>query len=148
VREEVRGDVGALMKTLVPEPVYEIWGASDSAGPKGYDEVEAFYEASIAIGKNRLEFEISAVLVEHGLVATEGIFRHAYDGELLTRRGFAAADVEHDAWYLVEYRALILWPIDANGLIEGERMYVGEKPRIVRRLEPGECDHLGPVDRG
>ncbi|WP_028852171.1 nuclear transport factor 2 family protein [Thermocrispum municipale] len=149
VREEVRGDVPALMKTLVPEPVYEIWGASDSVGPQGYDEVKAFYEASIAIGKNRLEFEITAVLVEHDLVATEGIFRHAYDGELLIRRGFARADeVERHGWYLVEYQALILWPIDADGLIEGERMYVGEKPRVLRRLEPGECDHLGPVDRG
>lgn len=149
VREEVRGDVPALMETLVPQPVYEVWGASDSVGPKGYDEVKAFYEASIAIGKNRLEFEISNVLVEHDTVATEGIFRHAYTGELLTSRGFAAEDeVEPAAWYLVEYRALIVWPIDVGGLIEGERMYVGESPRILRRLEPGECDHLGPPNRG
>lgn len=148
VREEVRGDVPALMRTLVAQPVYEVWGASDSVGPKGYDEVKAFYEASIAIGKNRLEFEITNVLVEHDTVVTEGIFRHAYTGDLLMRRGFASMDeVEPSAWYLVEYRALIVWPIDADGLIEGERMYIGESPRVVRRLRPGECVHLGPPNR-
>lgn len=148
VREEVRGDVPALMRTLVEQPVYEVWGASESVGPKGYAEVKAFYEASIGTGKNRLEFEISQVLVEHDTVVTEGRFRHAYRGELLVRRGFAAAaEVDPRAWYLVEYQALIVWPIDARGLIEGERMYAGQRPRILRRLRPGECDHLGPPDR-
>lgn len=148
VREEVRGDVPALMKTLVAHPVYEVWGASESVGPKGYDEVKAFYEASIASGKNRLEFEISQLLVEHDIVVTEGMFRHAYTGDVLARRGFASAgEVDPRGWYLVEYQALIVWPIDASGLIEGERMYAGERPRILRRLRPGECDHLGPPGR-
>ncbi|NKQ54288.1 nuclear transport factor 2 family protein [Amycolatopsis sp. K13G38] len=148
VREEVRGDVPALMETLVAQPHYEVWGASGSAGPKGADEVRAFYEAAIEIGKNRLEFEISRIVVDQDTVVTEGVFRHAYTGELLARRGFATAvDVDLDAWYLVEYQALIVWPIDANGLIEGEQMYAGERPRIVSKLAPGESDHLGPPGR-
>lgn len=148
VREEVRGDVPALMETLVAQPRYEVWGASDSPGPKGYDEVRAFYEAAIDIGKNRLEFEISRVVVDDATVVTEGVFRHAYTGELLARRGFAEpGDIEPDGWYLVEYQALIVWPIDLDGLIEGEQMYAGERPRIVSKLSPGERDHLGPPDR-
>lgn len=148
VREEVRGDVPALMATLVPQPHYEVWGASESVGPKGYEEVERFYESAIAIGKNRLEFEIDRVVADAEAVITEGAFRHACSGELLLSRGLGTPDeIEPAGWYLVEYRALIVWPVNADGLIEGEQMYAGERPRVVRRLAPGECVHLGPRDR-
>lgn len=148
VREEVRGDIPALMRTLVAEPHYEVWGASESVGPKGRAEVRAFYEAAVESGKNRLEFQISRVTVDDDTVVTEGVFRHAYTGATLVRRGFASlTKVDVASWYLVEYQALIVWPIDSDGLIEGEQMYAGEKPRILRRLHPGECGHLGPRGR-
>lgn len=148
VREEVRGDVPALMSTLVAGPHYQVWGASESVGPKGYEEVKAFYEATIAIGKNRLEFEVDRVVVDDYCVVTEGVFRHAYSGELLLSRGFAEpGDTDPRGWYLVEYHSLVVWPIDDDGLIEGEQMYAGERPRIIRKLASGECDHLGPVGR-
>lgn len=148
VREEVRGDIPALMATLVAEPRYEIWGASGSVGPKGRKEVREFYAASIESGKNRLEFHVSRVAVDDDTVVTEGVFRHAYTGATLVHRGFAPlARVDAAAWYLVEYQAVIVWPIDAAGLIEGERMYAGERPRVLRRLHPGECGHLGPRGR-
>lgn len=146
VVEEVRGDIPALLATLVAEPVYRIWGASSSSGPKGHAEVEAHYEAMVASGKNRLEYELSLVLVDEHTVVTEGVFRHAYSGATLAGR-YGAAGTALDAWYLVEYQALVVWPISANGLIEGEEIYAGEPPRIVRALAPGECPHLGPVNR-
>lgn len=148
VQHEVRGDIAALMATLVAEPSYEIWGSSDTRGPSGYDEVRQFYEAAITIGKNRLEYEIARVVVDDDHVVTEGIFRHAYSGkELVRRHCVRASDVDPLAWYLVEHQALILWPISLDGLIEGEHVYAGEPPRIVRQLRAGEYDHLGPVDR-
>lgn len=148
VREEVRGDVPALMATLVPEPCYEVWGASGSPAPQGHEQVKAFYEASIEIGKNRLEYELSRVVADEDTVLTDGIFRHAYRGDMLVRRGLLKAEeVDTFGWYLVEYRAAIIWPISADGLIEGERMYIGEQPRVLCRLSSGECDHLGPVGR-
>jgi hypothetical protein len=52
-----------------------------------------------------------------------------------------------DGWYLDEYASIVVWPIDATGLIDGERVYFGEKHRIGRRLGPGELPHLGPVER-
>jgi hypothetical protein len=33
VVEEVAGNMPALMATLVPDPHYSVWGASDSVGP-------------------------------------------------------------------------------------------------------------------
>ncbi|MFC9556311.1 nuclear transport factor 2 family protein [Rhodococcus sp. NPDC056960] len=147
VEAEVRGDIPALMATLVPEPRYQVWGASTSVGPQGYDEVAEFYRAAIRIGKNRLEFEIGRVVVDRDTVLTEGVFRHAYSGAMLTARGYEGLQDDSSAWFLVEYQALIVWPISAEGLILGEDMYAGEAPRIVRRLDAGELDHLGPVDR-
>lgn len=148
VQQEVRGDMAALMATLVAEPSYEIWGSSDTRGPRGYDEVRKFYEAAVTIGKNRLEYEIGRIVVDGDHVVTEGIFRHAYSGqELVRRQRVPASDVDLQAWYLVEHQALILWPISSDGLIEGEHVYAGEQPRIVRQLRAGEYDHLGPVDR-
>lgn len=145
--EEVRGDIPALMETLVAEPVYRIWGASSSTGPKGAAEVAAHYEAMVASGKNRLEYELSRVVVDDDTVVTDGVFRHAYRGDTLAGRLGAAADVLPDSWYLVEYQAVVVWPISADGRIEGEEIYAGEPPRIVRELGPADCPHLGPVDR-
>ncbi|NMH98207.1 nuclear transport factor 2 family protein [Pseudonocardia acidicola] len=147
VEEEVRGDMDALMATLVPEPQYRIWGASSSTGPKGHAEVVAHYQAMFDSGKSRLEYEVTRVVVDDDTVVTEGIFRHAYTGATLAGRVVAADEVDLERWYLVEYHALVVWPIGADGLIEGEEIYAGEPPRIVRALEPGECPHLGPVDR-
>lgn len=145
---EVAGDLDALMATLSPEPRYRVWGASHSTGPKGYDAVRAMYEASIAIGKNRLEFQVSRVMVEDDAILTEGLFRHAYSGHKLVEDGIAdTSEVNPRGWYLVEYRALIVWVMAADGLIAGEDTYKGEPPRILGRLAPGERSHLGPVDR-
>jgi hypothetical protein len=147
VAEEVRGNVPALMTTLVPEPVYRIWGASASTGPRGHAEVVAHYEAMLPSGKNRLEFEVTRVVVDDDTVVTEGIFRHAYRGSTVAGRLGGSAAVDPDTWYVVEYQCLVVWPISADGLIEGEEIYAGEPPRIVRALQPGECPHLGPVRR-
>lgn len=148
VEQEVRGDMDALMATLVPEPQYSIWGASSSSGPKGREAVVAHYQAMFDSGKSRLEFELIRVVVDDDSVVTEGIFRHAYAGSTLAGRFVPTDEVDPDRWYLVEYRALVLWPISPEGLIQGEEIYAGEPPRIVRVLEQGECPHLGPVARG
>lgn len=148
VAAEVVGDIPALMATMVADPVYRVWGASSSRGPQGHAEVEQYYRDSIEIGKNRLEFHVSRVMVDHDTVLTEGVFRHAYDGATIIGRGFGdPVGIDPRGWYLVEYQALILWPISADGLIEGEDMYAGEKPRVLRVLRLGELDHLGPVTR-
>jgi hypothetical protein len=147
VAEEVRGDIPALMTTLVPEPVYRIWGASASTGPRGHDEVVAHYAAMLPSGKNRLEYELERVVVDDRSVVTEGRFRHAYRGSTIAARLEGVVDVDADRWYLVEYQALVVWPISADGLIEGEEIYAGEPLRVLRPLGPGECPHLGPVDR-
>jgi hypothetical protein len=148
IDREVAGDVEGILGTLVAEPVYTISGASTSRGPQGAAEVRAFYEDLVATGKNRFEFRIDRVVADTRTVVTEGEFRFAYPGRWLPGRllddGTPAAD---DGWYLVAYRAVVLWPVADSGLIEGEDIYAGEAPRILRRLASGELPHLGPPGR-
>ena len=144
---EVSGDVEALMKTLVPEPEYRYFGVGFPA-PKGYAEVKASYEVGVEYGTNRLEFELCRVVADAGAVVTEGTFRQAYTGALLQQMGTSyESPVDPDGWYLAEYAAIVVWPIDEGGLIMGENVYFGEKARVVKALAPGEMPHLGPVRR-
>jgi len=146
---EVDGDLFGLLGTLVAEPVYRIWGASSSTGPTGAAEVRRFYQDLMASGKSRLEFWIRRVLADKHAVVTEGEMRHAYPGENLTGWVTEAGDeVMSGEWYLVAYQVLIVWPVDEHGLLEGEEIYAGEAPRVLRRLQHGEMPHLGPLGRG
>lgn len=149
VVEEVGGNIPALLDTLVPDPEYRVWGASTSVGPRGRDQVSAWYQALIDSGRNRLDYVIHRVVADAAAVVTEGDFVYAIPGEALT--GHAAAEsgepVTADAWYLVQHRALVVWPVDDAGLIEGEHIFAGESHRLMRRLADGERPELGPASR-
>jgi SnoaL-like domain len=148
VDAEVRGDLDDIMKTLVAEPVYHYLGASPSPGPQGGAAVRAYYAESVQMGRNRLEFAVDRVVAGDDAVVTEGVFRHAYAGQVLRGRGADAAAVpDPDGWYLVEYRALVVWPVTAEGVLSGEEVYIGEPPRIVRQLADDEEPQLGLVTR-
>jgi hypothetical protein len=145
---EVSGDLDALMKTLVAEPVYRYLGASPSAGPEGRAAVRAYYEDSVETGKNRLEFVVDRVVADDDAVVTEGVFRHAYGGQVLRGRGADASTVpDPEGWYLVQYRALVVWPVTPEGVLSGEDVYIGEPPRTVRQLADDEEPQLGLVTR-
>ena len=145
---EARGDIPALMATLAAEPQYDLFGAARVSGPKGYEAVKAFYEASNEAGHNRMEFELCRVTVDRASVITEGVMRHAYSGASLSALGDDhGLALQPRAWYLVECPALTVWLISPGGLIDGQRVYFGELPRIGRKLAAGECPHLGPISR-
>ncbi len=143
---EVAGDIDGVLATLVPEPVYRIWGASSSRGPIGADQVRGFYDDLVGSGKNRLDYEITRVVADPTAVVTEGRFHHVFDGASLLGR--VTTEVEAGRWYHVAYQALIVWPVDAaTGLLAGEDIYSGEAPEVVREIQPDELRHLGPTSR-
>ena len=148
VEHEVRGDIQALMATMTTAPTYAFLGATESVGPEGSEAVVAHYASLVATGKNRLEFEVTRVVADEATVVTEGVFRHAYTGQaLLDRRLADDGELDPTSWYLGEYRALVVWRIAPDGLIDGEDIYTAEPPRVIRRLATGERPHLGPIDR-
>lgn len=144
VVQEVAGDLEALMATLVPEPTYTVWGASDSVGPDGRDEVLEWYRALVNSGRNRLDYVIHRVVVDEHTVVTEGDFQYAFTGDELSGGTTELGEsVLPERRYLVSHRALVLWPINDCGLIEGEHIYAGERHRVLRELGPGEHPALG-----
>ncbi|MGX4688122.1 nuclear transport factor 2 family protein [Streptomyces sp. JNUCC 63] len=145
VVEEVAGNLPKLMETLVAEPVYSVWGASDSVGPHGHDEVLAWYQALAGSGRNRLDYVLHRVVVDENTVVTEGDFHYAFQGDELEVGGHTEQGemITPDGRYLVVHRAVVLWPISAEGLIEGEHIYAGERHRVVRALHAGERPELG-----
>jgi hypothetical protein len=145
VVEEVSGNIPALMATLVEEPVYSVWGASTSTGPRGHDEVVAWYDALVTSGRNRLDYVLHRVVVDEHTVVTEGDFLYAFVGADVDTDGRTEAGEPISAHerYLVAHRAVILWPINADGLIEGEHIYAGEGHRVVRTLGRHERPDLG-----
>jgi hypothetical protein len=149
VVEEVAGNLPALMATLVPEPEYSVWGASDSVGPSGYDEVVQWYERLQAAGRNRLDYVIHRVVADAHCVVTEGDFHYAISGRDLggVATTEAGEPITADDFYLVIHRTTVFWPIASSGLIEGEDIYSGERHRVVRKLDAGELPHLGPLER-
>ena len=149
VVEEVAGNMPALMATLVPDPHYSVWGASDSKGPTGYDEVVDWYRRLQAAGRNRLDYIIRRVVVDESCVVTEGDFHYAIRGRDLGGVGHTESGevVEPETFYLVTHRTTVLWPISPDGLIQGEDIYSGERHRVIQPLADGESPHLGPVQR-
>lgn len=145
VVEEVAGNLPALMATLAPQPTYTVWGASDSVGPNGRDEVLHWYEELVASGRNRLDYVLHRVVVDEYAVVTEGDFHYAFDGHELdsSQRTEAGEPITADKRYLVVHRAVVLWPIRSDGLIEGEHIYAGERHRVVRALLEDERPDLG-----
>ncbi|MDO3402742.1 nuclear transport factor 2 family protein [Mycolicibacterium neoaurum] len=148
VVEEVAGNTAELMATLVPDPHYSVWGASDSAGPSGYDAVVGWYRRLQAAGRNRLDYVIHRVVADEHCVVTEGDFHYAIAGsELDVPHAENGEVVRPDEYYLVTHRAAVLWPISPDGLIEGEDIYAGERHRVRRLLGRDEMLHLGPEER-
>jgi hypothetical protein len=144
---EVEGELDTLMATLVEEPRYRFLGCTSSVGPVGAAAVREHYSRMIASGKNRLDFLVDRVVADADAVVTEGVFRLAYPGSSMPQRSAESGEPVHDDhWYLIEYRCIVVWPIRGDRL-EGEDLYVGEPPRVVRALADGEHPGLGPVGR-
>lgn len=124
MRAEAVGDLDGLLMTLSDDVHYHAYGTDEPLlNPDGRDAVRAFYEAFIASGATRLQFEIDRLVVDRDCVVTEGVMRMAYPGGTLQARGIAVDDP--DAYYLYEARMCTLWPIDEHGLARGEDTYTG-----------------------
>lgn len=119
-------DFEALMSTVDNDARYHFFGSEDNeafAGPKGKENVEAFYKTIIELDIHRIEHNIDRLVVDKHCVITEGQMRIAYPGGLLQGMGHAVDDAE--AYYLYETRSAIVWPINEAGLIIGEDSYTG-----------------------
>jgi hypothetical protein len=149
---EIRADVEEVMDTLVADPHYEyrgtVLGATEPFAVDGREAVRRIYELGVENGGIRHEYELSLVTADPNTVVTEGVIRHAFAGGLVRELALSFdGEIEHDRWYLVEYPALVVWPFGEEGLLEGERVYFGDRPRVLKALGAGERPDLVPEGR-
>jgi SnoaL-like domain len=121
MKAEAEPDMDRLMATLSPEPDYHFWIAGQDMGPKGTEGVHAYYTAFAESGANVLVFDIERIAVDDDCVMTEGWLKVIYPGVAAQQIGVDVDDPDGD--YLVVFRQLINWPIDADGLILAEDAY-------------------------
>ena len=121
MKAEAAPDLGRLMTTLSPSPDYHFWHAEGDFGPKATEGVRTYYTDFLATRTNVLEYEVQRLVIDDHCLVTEGLLKQIYPGSEAVKIGIPVDDVDGD--YLVVFRQLLLWPIDENGLIEGEDSY-------------------------
>lgn len=133
MKEEAKPDLDGLMRTLASNPAYHFWNAGQDVGPKTTEGVRAYYAAFVESQSNVLEFAIDRLYVDDDGLLTEGYLRQIYPGTYAAQLGFPIDDPAGD--YLIEFRQLIVWPVDASGKILGEDSYHSGPSRIEKLSE-------------
>ncbi|WP_018178901.1 nuclear transport factor 2 family protein [Jongsikchunia kroppenstedtii] len=127
---EAKPDLDGLMATLAPNPDYHFWNDGHDVGPKTTEGVRAYYTAFVESKSNILEFDLDRLLVDDEGLMMEGYLRQIYPGAYAAQLGFPIDDP--DAAYFIEFRQLIVWPVDADGKIIGEDSYHSGPSRIEK----------------
>jgi SnoaL-like domain len=118
---ESSGDVDGLMATLGDDPRYHFWSNGKDWGPKGREQVRAFYEGFVASGAGFFESSKPRIVVDDDTVVTECVIRGLVPGAIARERGYDVPDV--DGHYVVTARTAIFWPFDEAGELVGEDSY-------------------------
>ncbi|AVP71174.1 nuclear transport factor 2 family protein [Rhodococcus hoagii] len=121
MRAEAAPDLDRLMATLNPAPDYHFWNGGQDVGPKGTEGVKTYYIDFLATRTNILEYELDRLVVDDHCLVTEGFLKQIHPGSYAAQIGIPVDDEAAD--YLVVFRQLILWPVDEDGLIQGEDSY-------------------------
>ena len=121
VQAECGGDLDALMDTLVDEPRFHNWSATEDVGPKGYANLREFYAGLIGSGSNRFDYRIERIIIGDDTLVTEGEIRIPFQGSMLQTMGIKDANPE--AFYATRGRTVTFWPFSQDGRIIGEDIY-------------------------
>jgi SnoaL-like domain len=133
-------DLDRLMATVADNPSYHFWGPDGDSGPKGRDNLRAYYAQFIGSGCHRVEFDVDRLIVDDGGAFTEGWMRIAWPGRVLQAMGRRPDIVDDpDALYLYEARSSIVWVIDDDGKVVSEDSYTDNAGfNRLRKLSPHE----------
>ena len=136
---ELEGDVERIMKTQVEEPNYQFFGSGiGDFGPKGGEQVRAFYRNIFEQGYNKLQYDIDRIFCGDDHLFHDGTLHMVWPGHALRRIGVDVDDP--DAHFLYSYRQAAIFKYDAEGRCTGEDTYSDGHPTLerVRKLAPDE----------
>ena len=129
---EIAGDVDAIMATQAPEPKYHFYGSGvGDVGPKGQQEVRAFYQNIFDQGYNKLRYDTDRFVVQNHALFHEGNMHIVFPGEALGEMGIEVDDPS--AYYVFSYRQAAVFHYDAEGVCTGEDTY-SDGPLNAERL--------------
>jgi hypothetical protein len=118
-------DVDQIMTTLVAEPAYHIWVNGSDVGPKGFEAVRAFYDAAVQSKATLMQFDVERVVVDDHCAVLEGFIRHVCPGPVAASLGMVIDELDDpEARYLLVYRTITVMPVNEDGLMEGEDVYI------------------------
>ena len=119
---ECGGDLDALLATMIDEPRFHTWSATEDTGPKGFAALKEFYSGLIASGSNRFEYAVERIIIGDDTLVTEGEIFIPFPGAMLAQMGIP--DINPEAMYATKGRTVTFWPFDkATGGIIGEDIY-------------------------
>ena len=142
---EIAGDVDAIMATQAPEPQYHFYGAgAGDTGPKGQQEVRAFYQHIFDQGYNKLRYDTDRFIVQDHALFHEGDMHIVFPGKALLAMDIPVVDP--DAYYVYSYRQAAVFHYDADGVCTGEDTYSDGplSPDRIRKLSDAEVATLPP----
>jgi len=129
---EIAGDIDAIMATQAPEPQYHFYGAGvGDTGPKGQQEVRAFYQNIFDQGYNKLRYDTDRFIVQEHALFHEGDMHIVFPGKALLSMGIPVEKA--DAYYVFSYRQAAVFHYDADGICTGEDTY-SDGPLLPERL--------------
>ena len=135
-KSEVAGDIEAVLATLAPDPAYHLWSDGRDVGPKGMEAVVGFYQRLLNSGGTHLESPKERIVVDDDTVVTEMSVRQILHGRAAKANGYDIDD--EDAFYVIRFRCLVLWPFTPEGKIVGEDSYVSRDINDIRKLDDAE----------
>lgn len=145
---EIAGDTDAIMKTQCQDPQYHFYGAGrGDTGPKGHQQVRAFYDHIFANGYNKLRYVIDRFVIDDRALFFEGQMDIVFPGRALQGMGVEVDD--ELALYVYSYRQAAIFHYDEKGDCTGEDTYSDGTltPDRIRKLTPGEIETLPRVPR-
>jgi hypothetical protein len=136
-RGEVEEDLEAVLATLAPHPVYRVWRGPPEMNPEGAEAVRNYYIHEI-FGKGRhcIESNKERIVVDDETIITEGVLRSVMWGRDARENGFDVDDLE--AYYLIKYRMLVVWPFDEEVYIIGEQSYSAYPQDLIRKIDASD----------
>ena len=138
---EINGQLEELLGTLTPHPYYHFWG-NNVMNINGMAGVRAFYTDLIASGANQFEVALEKIVVDDENVVTEGRVKQAFTAKEILAMGITEINgeaLDKVALYVTSTQLITVWPVDENGQIIGEDVYLSSDPFA-------DCEKITPAD--
>lgn len=136
MRAELDKDLERIMRTLVPEPEYHLWGNSEMPHFSGQAATRAFYTAIFESGTNQLERTFDRFIIDDYGIFFDGHNKVVIPGPVAGSLARFAPDVEleESGTYLLIQRTAVILPY-RDGLMVGEDFYDDNEDVQVLRID-------------